>query len=292
MMACGRLSPARGGRDEARAASGGAERREHVAAARGLRENVSGRSGTGLLLCSGAVEAMAGLALRTDIGFCEAEVDGARSPSVASWPRPNALRRSPLWASSHGRSPRPWTSECHLPPYARRTHLPRDRPRRRGRHPDEIGDAEGSARARGPFDARARPRCPGRRGSGAPCRRDRARPGRRRPRGGGGGAGAAIFTPARAARHGARRPERPARPRGGGRRCRDRFRRHAAHHGRDLPALRAPLAEGAAVAVLGFEAADPTGYGRLIAQDGRLAAIREHRDASAEERPSPSAMPA
>ncbi len=48
--------------------------------------------------------------------------------------------------------------------------------------------------------------------------------------------------------------------------------------------LRAPLAEGAAVAVLGFEAEDPTGYGRLITQGGRLTAIREHRDASAAER--------
>ncbi len=49
-------------------------------------------------------------------------------------------------------------------------------------------------------------------------------------------------------------------------------------------ALRAPLAEGAAVVVLGFRAAVPTGYGRLIAVDGRLAAIREERDATPEER--------
>ncbi len=48
--------------------------------------------------------------------------------------------------------------------------------------------------------------------------------------------------------------------------------------------LRAPLAGGAAVAVLGFEAADPTGYGRVILRNGRPAAIREHRDASVEER--------
>ncbi|HEY8383571.1 MAG TPA: bifunctional UDP-N-acetylglucosamine diphosphorylase/glucosamine-1-phosphate N-acetyltransferase GlmU [Microvirga sp.] len=48
--------------------------------------------------------------------------------------------------------------------------------------------------------------------------------------------------------------------------------------------LRAPLADGAAVAVLGFEAADPTGYGRLLQQGGRLVAIREHRDASEAER--------
>ena len=39
----------------------------------------------------------------------------------------------------------------------------------------------------------------------------------------------------------------------------------------------------AAVAVLGFRAADPTGYGRLLMQGDRLIAIREHADASEEE---------
>ena len=48
--------------------------------------------------------------------------------------------------------------------------------------------------------------------------------------------------------------------------------------------MRAPLAKGAALAVLGFRAADPTGYGRLLMQDGKLVAIREHADASEEER--------
>jgi bifunctional UDP-N-acetylglucosamine pyrophosphorylase/glucosamine-1-phosphate N-acetyltransferase len=48
--------------------------------------------------------------------------------------------------------------------------------------------------------------------------------------------------------------------------------------------LRAPLAEGAAVAVLGFRAADPTGYGRLIVQGDDLVAIREQSDASEAER--------
>ncbi len=48
--------------------------------------------------------------------------------------------------------------------------------------------------------------------------------------------------------------------------------------------LRAPLQAGAALAVLGFRAADPTGYGRLVVENGRLAAIREQADASAEER--------
>lgn len=49
--------------------------------------------------------------------------------------------------------------------------------------------------------------------------------------------------------------------------------------------LRAALAEGAAVAALGFEAADPQGYGRLLlAPDGALVAIREHKDATEAER--------
>jgi bifunctional UDP-N-acetylglucosamine pyrophosphorylase/glucosamine-1-phosphate N-acetyltransferase len=48
--------------------------------------------------------------------------------------------------------------------------------------------------------------------------------------------------------------------------------------------LRAPLQGGAALAVLGFRAADPTGYGRLLIEGGQLTAIREHADASAEER--------
>lgn len=48
--------------------------------------------------------------------------------------------------------------------------------------------------------------------------------------------------------------------------------------------MRAALNDGAAVAVLGFSASDPTGYGRLIVQDGALVAIREERDASADER--------
>ena len=53
-----------------------------------------------------------------------------------------------------------------------------------------------------------------------------------------------------------------------------------------LAALRAELAQGADVVALGFKAADPTGYGRLIERDGRLIAIREHKDASNEERGS------
>ncbi len=48
--------------------------------------------------------------------------------------------------------------------------------------------------------------------------------------------------------------------------------------------LVAKLAAGHSMAVLGFEAANPTGYGRLIQNDGDVTAIREHKDASESER--------
>lgn len=48
--------------------------------------------------------------------------------------------------------------------------------------------------------------------------------------------------------------------------------------------LREPLARGAAIAALGFRAADPTGYGRFIVEGDRLVAIREQPDASEAER--------
>src|SRR5579885_474454 len=51
-----------------------------------------------------------------------------------------------------------------------------------------------------------------------------------------------------------------------------------------LSKLRGALAGGAAVAVLGFKAADPAGYGRLLTRGDELIAIREHGDASADER--------
>jgi len=51
-----------------------------------------------------------------------------------------------------------------------------------------------------------------------------------------------------------------------------------------LKALRQALADGADVAALAFEAANPTGYGRMIERDGRLVAIREEKDATAAER--------
>lgn len=47
-----------------------------------------------------------------------------------------------------------------------------------------------------------------------------------------------------------------------------------------LIAAREGLADGADVVVIGFETADPTGYGRLIMENGELLAIREHKDAS------------
>jgi len=48
--------------------------------------------------------------------------------------------------------------------------------------------------------------------------------------------------------------------------------------------MREALASGAHVVALGFRAEKPSGYGRLIVEDGRLAAIREDRDASPDER--------
>ena len=51
-----------------------------------------------------------------------------------------------------------------------------------------------------------------------------------------------------------------------------------------LERLRAPLADGAAVAALAFRPSDPTGYGRLITKGKDLIAIREEADASAAER--------
>ena len=60
----------------------------------------------------------------------------------------------------------------------------------------------------------------------------------------------------------------------------------------DAPLLSAPtlarlvgrLAKGADIAALGFRAADPTGYGRMITEGDALARIVEQKDASPEER--------
>jgi bifunctional UDP-N-acetylglucosamine pyrophosphorylase / glucosamine-1-phosphate N-acetyltransferase len=51
-----------------------------------------------------------------------------------------------------------------------------------------------------------------------------------------------------------------------------------------LARLRKALVEGAAVAVLGFRPGNPAGYGRLLTRGDELLAIREDREASAEER--------
>ncbi|WP_421592468.1 bifunctional UDP-N-acetylglucosamine diphosphorylase/glucosamine-1-phosphate N-acetyltransferase GlmU [Shinella sp. M27] len=51
-----------------------------------------------------------------------------------------------------------------------------------------------------------------------------------------------------------------------------------------LIAAREGLAAGADVVVIGFRTADPTGYGRLLVENGELLAIREHKDASEAER--------
>ena len=51
-----------------------------------------------------------------------------------------------------------------------------------------------------------------------------------------------------------------------------------------IMAMRQKLADGAAVVVLGFETENPTGYGRLLEDNGKLVAIREHKDASEAER--------
>jgi bifunctional UDP-N-acetylglucosamine pyrophosphorylase/glucosamine-1-phosphate N-acetyltransferase len=52
-----------------------------------------------------------------------------------------------------------------------------------------------------------------------------------------------------------------------------------------LTQIRSALKDGADLAVLGFEAEDPTGYGRLITDEmGTLIAVREEKDATPEER--------
>jgi bifunctional UDP-N-acetylglucosamine pyrophosphorylase / glucosamine-1-phosphate N-acetyltransferase len=58
----------------------------------------------------------------------------------------------------------------------------------------------------------------------------------------------------------------------------------AAEARRVLQHMRDALAKGAGVVVLGFRPLDPTGYGRLILENGALVAIREELDASPAER--------
>ena len=51
-----------------------------------------------------------------------------------------------------------------------------------------------------------------------------------------------------------------------------------------VQAITSRLDDGADIVVVGYRPADPTNLGRLLTQDGRLLAIREHRDATEEER--------
>jgi len=59
---------------------------------------------------------------------------------------------------------------------------------------------------------------------------------------------------------------------------------HPLLRGANFRAVLDRLDAGLDVAILGFEPADPTGYGRFITDGERLLAIREHKDASEEER--------
>lgn len=51
-----------------------------------------------------------------------------------------------------------------------------------------------------------------------------------------------------------------------------------------LASMRAALAEGAHIAVMGFRTETPHGYGRLLERDGALVGIREEKDCSDDER--------
>jgi bifunctional UDP-N-acetylglucosamine pyrophosphorylase/glucosamine-1-phosphate N-acetyltransferase len=59
---------------------------------------------------------------------------------------------------------------------------------------------------------------------------------------------------------------------------------HPLLRGANFSAVLDRLEAGFDAAILGFEPADPTGYGRFITDGDRLLAIREHKDASDEER--------
>ncbi len=55
-------------------------------------------------------------------------------------------------------------------------------------------------------------------------------------------------------------------------------------NGAMLARVRKGLSAGSDIVLLGFRPSDPTGYGRLLEEKGRVVAIREEKDASAEER--------
>ena len=121
-----------------------------------------------------------------------------------------------------------------------------------------------------------------------PAARDR-RGGRAgaRARGGGGAAvfaGREIFVQTRAARHRACGAGGAGRHRKGADDVLVMFGDTPLIRPQTLARCASALAEGAAVAVLGFRPADPTGYGRLVTEGDELVAIREDADASAAER--------
>ena len=116
-------------------------------------------------------------------------------------------------------------------------------------------------------------------------RGDRARPCRRRRRGQTRSRRCGHLRPARAARHracgaGGPRRDRPWRGRSSG-----RVRRYAADLGRNFFAAARAAAERAPPSrCSAFAPPIPTGYGRLLVEDGRLVDIREQADASPAER--------
>ncbi|WMT85188.1 bifunctional UDP-N-acetylglucosamine diphosphorylase/glucosamine-1-phosphate N-acetyltransferase GlmU [Pelagibacterium sp. 26DY04] len=59
---------------------------------------------------------------------------------------------------------------------------------------------------------------------------------------------------------------------------------HPLLRGEDFKRVMDRLDAGLDAAILGFEPSDPTGYGRFITDGNKLLAIREHKDASEEER--------
>src|SRR5712691_5318508 len=165
-----------------------------------------------------------------------------------------------------------------------KTQLPCHRARRRGGHTHALGASQGAQRDRRPVDAR-------------PCARGRAQGRRQRGGGRGGPEGEAVAAEAeralpnveifvQAERLGTAHAVLAATP--------------VIARGPDdllvifgdtplvrpqtLARMRAALADGAALVVLGFRPKDATGYGRLVLEGGTLVAIREELDASPAER--------
>ena len=163
------------------------------------------------------------------------------------------------------------------------TNMPCDRAGGRRGHPHALGAAEGAARHRRPHAARAcadRGDRSGRRAR-SPSWSDPITT--RSPREARALAPQAqIFEQTRAARHRACGAGGAPGDRAQARRYSGDVRRHAAGARRKRwPNCARRWRDGAAVAVLGFTPADPTGYGRLVMRGDELIAIREEHDASA-----------